>query len=386
MLTHAHAQHEKKTSVCDGEVVDDDATIRARQSLIPGRSRPADAMTELAPEQLVHPLAVLSYAGCVAGAGALANCAALTALIRKSRCGLFSILIQLAIADIIILFGPGTLELWSRNEQTWSFGTVGCMIYRGLDVFTSTASVYLIIAAVLHTTATINIEVQTVNRRTKSCEDDELRSSRHSLVANSDSSTPPRTMNIDYKTIDTRVSVILPSVFVWILATSLSVPEFIIANTIKSSNNSEACVFLERSHGVNMHTMLALFNVYLPTTILWIASAVTIMKLRTKWSLAGFDNLGPALKLSLWLIASYMFLCLPRAVLTNYIMYSMPVANGNSNAFTVFESHTLLKFNFATTCIYLLASVLRPLLYIFLLPRLRRVIMPRTRTGEIDDV
>lgn len=87
MLTHAHAQHEKKTSVCDGEVVDDDATIRARQSLIPGRSRPADAMTELAPEQLVHPLAVLSYAGCVAGAGALANCAALTALIRKSRCG-----------------------------------------------------------------------------------------------------------------------------------------------------------------------------------------------------------------------------------------------------------------------------------------------------------
>lgn len=64
-----------------------------RESLLPVRSPTADAMPEpelaLAPEPLFSPLLLAAYIACVAGAGALANCALLAALLRRSRNGKF---------------------------------------------------------------------------------------------------------------------------------------------------------------------------------------------------------------------------------------------------------------------------------------------------------
>lgn len=57
----------------------------AVKSLIPMRSPLVDAMSESVP--LFPPLAVAIYIGCVAGAGALANCALLAALIKSSKDG-----------------------------------------------------------------------------------------------------------------------------------------------------------------------------------------------------------------------------------------------------------------------------------------------------------
>lgn len=64
-----------------------------RKSLIPMRSPPLDAMSELAPAHwqgagpLLPPLALAVCVACIAGAALLADCALLAALLKRSTNG-----------------------------------------------------------------------------------------------------------------------------------------------------------------------------------------------------------------------------------------------------------------------------------------------------------
>lgn len=280
----------------------------------------------------------------------------------------------MAVADFILLgtsIGP---ELWSNNARTWIFGRLGCTAYRGLAVFTSTASLYLTVTVALHSLSTANLEKKaTVARakRNERDEDDEIRSSRHSLVASSDTSTPPRTMNVDYRLVDTRVSVAPPSIFVWVLAVSLSIPEFALATTVRHEHDVIACTLVDTSHRINMHSMIALFNLFLPSLILSTAAALIVCQLQTKRvsKLEGSDTIS-ALKLSLCLIFVYLFFCAPRSMFYIYGLYSLQDVNKIDIGY---ENDTILMINMLLSAMYLAAALLRPLLCISLLPRLRKI-------------
>ncbi|XP_049880825.1 uncharacterized protein LOC126377172 [Pectinophora gossypiella] len=333
-------------------------------------------MSELAPSPppTVAPFALAACVACVAGAAALADCAVLAALLKRSRTGLYSIIMQLAMTDIILLgtvIGP---ELWSLNSRTWQFGNIACTAHQGLSVFTTTLTTYLVSAMALHTLTTIRLEEKSTDRKIKRSRDDdeEIRSSQHSLVANSDSSTPPRTMNLDYRVADTGIPVTLPTVFVWILAISLSIPEFALATTVHAGKNVIICT-LDSSHQFNMHIMLAAFNLFLPLFIMSSAAVLIIVKLFSKRRPSGVDNNESvaALKLSLWLISVHVILCTPRAVLTGYRVYSTSISGYDSAPDLYLQSNTITVINLALSSAYLSASLIRPILCIIVIQPLK---------------
>ncbi|KAI5635747.1 7 transmembrane receptor (rhodopsin family) domain-containing protein [Phthorimaea operculella] len=351
---------------------------RSPESLIPVRSWTADAMPQLPAEPVAPPLAIAAFIACVAGAAALAHCAIIAALLKQRLTnGLFSILIQLAIADTLLLGTTAGPELWSLNSRTWQFGTTGCIAYQGLNVFTSTLSTYLLIAIALHTLTTIRLEEKAADRRKKrnsSDEEEEIRSSQHSLVANSDSSTPPRTMNVDYRMANTGIPVTMPTIFIWILAVSLSIPEYALATISHPGKNVSICT-LDSNHQSNVYSMLAVFNLFLPLFLISVASAFVIVKLKTKKKvLSGVLECSEsvaALKLSLCLMCLHVLLCAPRNTLSAYRVYSSSV-NGNESALDFAEQSDMVALiNLTLSSAYLTATLIRPLLSIMLLPQLR---------------
>ncbi|CAG4979307.1 unnamed protein product [Parnassius apollo] len=348
-------------------------------------------MSELAAEfgalqPLVPPLALAVCIACVAGAGALANCALLAGLFKRSRNGLVSILIQLSIADLILLGTSIAPELWAFNTRTWYFGRSACIAYRGLNVVSTTASLYLVATIALHALATVGLEekiTQSSMKRDDRNDDDEIRSSRHSLVT-SDTSTPPRTMNVDYRLTDTRIRIAPPVAFVWVLSASLSIPEFVLATTVHFDHDVVLCTLVDTTHRLSMHSLLAVFNLFLPFMIMSTAAILIIIKLKSnkRRSESREGETHSALKLSLFLISMYIILCTPRSIVMVYSLYSTSTAD---NEYAVEQpNYTLALANLACSCIYLAAIVVRPLLCITLLPCLRKTFFDRRNSNMID--
>lgn len=279
----------------------------------------------------------------------------------------------MAVSDLILLGTTIAPELWSINARTWTFGNSGCVAYQGLNVFTSTASSYLIGTVTLHTLVTVRLDDRVVlkSRRDRN-EDEETKTSQRSLVANSDSSTPPRTMNVDYRHSDTRVPVTLPTVFIWILSASLSIPEFVLS-LVLPEGKTLLCT-LDSRHSFNVHAMLLVFNLFLPLCIMTMMSVHKFIKLNSRkipHAIYDPESLA-ALKLALWFVAIYFLLCAPRSVMNAYHIYalkessSMEVNNLIENDVT-----TMLRLIFSSA--YLLATLARPFLCIIILPQLRNI-------------
>lgn len=282
-------------------------------------------------------------------------------------------------------------EIWSYNMKNWTLGSFSCIAYRGLSILASTASAYLVTTVALHTLATANLEEKSLARRMRRNnrdEDEEIRSSRHSLVASSDSSTPPRTMNVDYRVTSSRVPITQPTVFVWLLAISLSVPDFALATTVELDHNSVVCTIVDSSQRMHLYSILALFNLFLPSMIMCAAGALVIIKLKTKGlvlsQIEGCESIS-ALKLSLWLIVVYFVLCAPRSVLTTYNVYSTSLrGNGSTLIESIHHGNPSSSIGLALSCVYLSSILVRPLLCIILLPSVRKAFS--YNYGDTDSV
>ncbi|CAG9796709.1 unnamed protein product [Diatraea saccharalis] len=363
------------------------------QSLLPPRpGRAARAMSQPAvlnaPDPLLPPFAVAVCIACVAGAGILCNFSVITALLKFSNNGLSAIIIQLAIADVLILCILSGPELWFFNIRTWNFGHNCCTAFRGLSVFASTASSYLIATVALHTIATINLEEKAMERkmkRNRETEDEEIKSSHHSLVANSDSSTPPRTMNLDYRLVDTTVRVTPPVLFIWILSASLSIPEFVLATTININEKVSLCTSIDSHHKLNTISWLATFNLILPGTIMCITGVIVISKLLLQKRTLSDQNKESvsALKLSLCLIILYWIFCTPRSITTVYRLYSRSFGEDQISSFESEKLDGIISpISLAFSGTFMLAAALRPVLSMLLLPKLKNVLSNSTKYNE----
>lgn len=289
--------------------------------------------------------------------------------------GLFSIILQLAITDIAVSASISP-EIWSYNMRNWMLGSSGCIAYRGLNVFATTASTYLVATLALHTLATSNLEEKELlrrNRRSDQDEGNELGSSRHSLVAGSDSSTPPRTMNLDYRVSVISISIMQPTLFVWILSLSLSVPDFALATTMLL-DGTVICTIVDSSQRLHLYTILALLNLVLPVLLLCATFALVVNKLKSTSRTYQIDRCESiaTLKLSLCLILVYFILSVPRSTLTACNIYFTSFAVNE----TVYES---VQYNYKSSSIglalssaYLGSILVRPLFCIVLLPSIKR--------------
>ncbi|CAK1544621.1 unnamed protein product [Leptosia nina] len=356
------------------------------------RSPAADAMSELRPASpvaslspLFPPFALGIFIASVAGAAALVNCALVAVLIKRIKNGVCSLIAQLAVADLMVLFTTVGFELWTTNEQTWVFGRGTCIAYRGLSVFATTASIYLVATIAFHTLATINLEKNLVTRRIRNTivSEDELRSSRHSLVTKSDSSTPPRTMNVHYRFSD-KVPITPPSLFIWFLSASLSIPEFAMATTVRKDHNATLCTLTDSSHKLSIRLMLALFNFVLPTLIMTAAGVLVAYTIRSK-SLRNidFEESLSALRLSISFIIVYFIMCSPSSLLYVYRIYTTYKIDGEKNDLN--EERIFLHINLIFSSLYLTSTLLRPLLCIFLLPKIK-IKFFGLRNTTVDDV
>lgn len=202
-------------------------------------------------------------------------------------------------------------------------------------------------------------------------EDEEMKTSQHSLVANSDSSTPPRTMNVDYRHSDTRVPVTIPTVFIWILSASLSIPEFVLSLILRQGKTL-LCT-LDSSHSLNVHAMLLVFNLFLPLFIMTTMSVPIFIKLNSRKIPQAINapESSAALKLALWFVSIYVLFCAPRSVMNAYHIYSMKEPSMEENNLFENDITTLLRLVFSST--YLLATLIRPFLCIIILPELRKI-------------
>ncbi|CAF4790430.1 unnamed protein product [Pieris macdunnoughi] len=320
------------------------------------------------PAPLFSPLVLVIFIACVAGAAALLQCALVAAIIKRTRNGLYCLILQLIVADFVLLSASIGPEIWTTNAKTWDFGKSTCVTFRGLGVFASTASLYLVVAIALHTLATINLEekVAAQNKRSTII-DDESRSSRHSLVANSDTSTPTRTMNVDYRlTTNTKVPIIPPSLFIWFLSGSLCIPEFALSNTVPLDHDIIVCGLVDSGHRFNIYFMLAIFNFFIPTFIMSVAGVLVGFKLSSKHFRKNDKESVSALKFSLSLILVYFIMCSPRSLLCVYEIYSNNYSDRLKN-----ENNLFLTINLMCSSVYLVSILLKPLLCITLIPRIR---------------
>lgn len=292
------------------------------------------------------------------------------------------ILVQLAAADIIVIGAVISPELWSYNSKSWRFGLAGCKAYKGIDTFASTASLYLVATIAFHSLATLNLEEKEVLRRIKrnnDVEDEEVRSSRHSLVANSDSSTPPRSMHVDYRLVaEPRVPVAPPTLYVWALAASLSVPQFALS-TIRQEDCIISCMLIDSSHRINIYTLLAVFSLLLPALIYSAIIVLAIAKFKSVKRLKEINSgdTVAVVKLSLWLIAVSIVFSAPRSVFSIYRVYTAGIEDPMRPSTLISALH--LFFSSA----YLISTILRPILCLMLLPRLRRILFSGARTLEV---
>lgn len=262
--------------------------------------------------------------------------------------------------------------------QSWMLGSSGCIAYRGLNVFASTASSYLVATLALHTLAIANLEEkELVRRKRRSDQDaeDEMRSSRHSLVAGSDSSTPPRTMNLDYRVSSVSIPITQPTLFVWILSLSLSVPDFALATTVHLDQNTVICTIVDSSQRLQLYTILALLNLVLPILILCATVALVVLKLKSKSHLNQIHRCESiaSLKLSLWLLLVYLILSIPRSSLTAYNTYSTSLRVNETSLYeSVLHDYKSSSIGLAFSSTYLGSILVRPLLCIVLLPSVKR--------------
>lgn len=288
----------------------------------------------------------------------------------------------MAIVDLLLLGTTIAPELWSYNARSWQFGRSACIAYRGLNVFSTTASLYLITTIALHALATASLEEKEarLNKRDDLDDDEEIRSSRHSLVASNTST--PRTLNVDYRLTNTKIRIAPPVVFVWVLSASLSVPEFVLATTVHLDHDIVLCTLVDTSHRLNMHTLLAIFNLFLPIIIMSTSAVLITIKLKSKKGHSQSSETFPALKLSLCLICTYVILCAPRSIVMVYSLYATSTVE---NEYAVEQpGYVLALVNLICDCLYLVATAVRPLLCIIILPVLRKVFIFGFTNSNVD--
>lgn len=190
--------------------------------------------------------------------------------------GVLSSILQLALVDLATAY-IAVIEVLGINHRTWAFPPQTCPLFLGSETLLNCLSLYLIVLFNFHVISTCNLhayELQNCKSNPlTSCDEGDseeflVSTSRHSLSNRGIVKRKPY------------VSTLLPSIFVWLLSISLSVPEYSLAVTLKINDNYTVCtVTLETHYKQILPYLLVLFKILMPVLLVLGTFLILLVKL-----------------------------------------------------------------------------------------------------------
>lgn len=192
--------------------------------------------------------------------------------------------------------------------------------------------------------------------------------------------TENRSVIIDYRKRKNDVSIIFPTILVWFICLSLSIPDYTLTSTIKLPNNYTLCAIVDNYYNQLIQKLLLLFRVIIPLVLMVISVLVLLYKLyegnQLKQKLDNvFEqtsyNIRTLVVFILFLTISYLGTSLQRDIIFFKDVISDKENKNNLDIFKTPPLHT----SFVTTTTATILSifhyssiVLRPIIYVILLP------------------
>jgi hypothetical protein len=211
--------------------------------------------------------------------GGIINLLHTLALIRSRRNGILSLILQISLVDMGSCY-VAVNEILTLNQRTWYFSTDFCPFFKGMEVLVNTLIVYLLICFNFHVISLWNLHEMEIKKNNKnpltscnSSRDD----SNECLVAKQDNTN--RLVTIDYRKRKDDISIVFPTIFIWIVSLSLSIPNFTLSSTLKLKENCTLCAVIDIYYGQVLQYSLLIFKIVLPVLLLFLTLIVLTVKL-----------------------------------------------------------------------------------------------------------
>ncbi|XP_055387426.1 uncharacterized protein LOC129616023 [Condylostylus longicornis] len=226
-------------------------------------------------------------------------------ILFRARCnGTRYLLLQLTFCDLFNLIICG-LEFFYMNHRKWITLVELCPVYLGMDSFTNTAAIYFIIAINFHTLSTYNLAVKELIKKEikenqylellpeppitegeRNENNDGVDSSGNILndgylVALPTPTESVRSLTIDYSQKKVSVAVILPALFIWFIAASVSIPFFVFGMVIPNELHPRICGVMnfDTFSSQLMQGLMIAIRIIIPTILLIITLIIISFKL-----------------------------------------------------------------------------------------------------------
>ncbi|RZC38956.1 uncharacterized protein BDFB_002033, partial [Asbolus verrucosus] len=220
--------------------------------------------------------------------GSLINLVHTLALIRCRRNGTLSLILQIALVDIASLY-VAVNEIFTLTHRTWVFSTEFCPLFKGTEVLVNCLTIYLLICFNFHVISLWNLHETEMKKNNKnpltSC-DSSKDDSNECLVAKQEN----RLVTIDYRKRKDDVSIVFPTMFIWIASLSLSVPNFTLSSTLRLKENNTLCAVIDVYYGQVLEYSLLIFKIIVPLMLLFLTLIALIFKL-SQTSKSDIDNI-----------------------------------------------------------------------------------------------
>ncbi|GAB0095491.1 hypothetical protein DMENIID0001_108830 [Sergentomyia squamirostris] len=297
--------------------------------------------------------------------GGSLNLALLLGIFKRVKLrGTYCFVLQLVVCDLIVL-SVFPIKQWIEGVESF------CEVVYGLDILAGTATTYVILAVNFHAVSTHNLavchhlrELQRRHEHSSNVHDDcenRENNENNDLAGNDDETLKVRrTLTIDYNRMKRSISAILPTVTIWLLATSMALPHVLSLHTPKDITINSCCS-LQR-HITHLQSLpfivMIVFQLAIPSLGFIGTGLIVSSKLMTfqldlkKCKLA--ENVKEILMLSLILTLSFLFITLHHHLLAFL-------------DFTPTSTHALIL-----TIANNLMPTIRPFIYLTTLKHLRR--------------
>lgn len=277
-------------------------------------------------------------------------------------------------------------EIWAINNNQWTFSPTLCSIYFGTEVLVNTFILYCTICINFHITSTLNLHFYQVQRDNKNPLTSNLASdeSEECLVARSENLSLNRNVIIDYSRKKKYVSIIFPSILVWFVCLSLSVPQYTLSNTVSLRGNYTLCTILDYNYRELLQNLLMLFRIAIPLPLLMISLFVLIKQfLQIKYGSGSLsqnllsrkiEELQTLLAFGICLTFVYLMTSLQRQV-----FYSLHIVEQEFGKISSFEMLPLSNnacsnlVNLVSAMIHYGSGLLRIVVFVHCLPELNNV-------------
>lgn len=263
-----------------------------------------------------------------------------------------------------------------------------CSFFSGTEVFTNTMTSYLLICLNFHIVSLGNLHAFESQKSSKnpltSYGDND---SDVCLVSKSENSNANRNVTIDYRRRKNDISVLLPTLLVWFVSVSLSIPKYSLSSTLKVKDEFFLCTIVDVCFEQLLQNLLVVFRVIIPVPLLILSVLILCVKL-CQAKLTKEKNIDSVLNKKAYKIESLLIFTILVSIVyivttvqrdTLYFLHviSQKYDKESILSFMTPPFYNLFVSNHVNTYLSLLhysGSVIRPALYIFVLPKFKFLI------------